>query len=67
MQIWAEDVDNPGTLRAVQGMYDANGYFVLCTSGTGSSTPIDREDFLYMDGTTFEFMDATTFEYMNTI
>lgn len=41
MQIWAEDVDSPGTLRAVQGMYDSNGYFVILTNGTGSSEPSD--------------------------
>lgn len=39
--IYAEDVDNPGTYRAVQGQYSADGYFQLITSGSGTSTTND--------------------------
>lgn len=50
-QIWAEDVDAPGTLRAIQGMFDTNGYFVLLTNGTGSSTPSDYGNLFLENGT----------------
>ena len=37
IRIQAEDVDNPGTYRKVQGQYDANGDFNLLTKTSTTS------------------------------
>lgn len=49
--LYAEDVDSPGTMRAVQGMYDDNNNFVLLTNGTGGTTTTDYGNLLLEDGT----------------
>lgn len=61
MRLYAEDVDSPGTLRAVQGVFDANGYFVLLTSGTGSSTVNDFGNLFLENGTDSLLTEASDF------
>jgi hypothetical protein len=51
MIVYAENVDEPGTYRAVQGQVDSNGYFVLLTSGTGNTTPTDFGNLLLENNT----------------